>query len=324
MCSCPRFKYADRTVFVFGLPRSGTTWLAKILDSHPDTIYRHEPALSLGNRALQADRDWFEHPEEYVEVTSAWLNQLAMLRNVRTVSTVPVFRKSYRTWTQHALRSTLIRATKAAGLAPVLKHTVSNLRIPDFIDIGQMAKLKWVIKSINPGRNLPLFLSAAPESRYVFILRDPRSQIASTIRGLRKGRLRTHAIDRQASSKQNRLELVQRLAREWRDANQKAIEYIANRKNCYLLRHEDLVCNPDVTARNLFSFCGLDWHSETAAFLKRSMRGTWINSYFSLRRDPDEAMYGWRSELSPSEVEEIRAVVMDSEAGKLYPLSSTN
>jgi hypothetical protein len=30
-------------ILVFGLPRSGTTWLGKIFDSHPETLYRHEP-----------------------------------------------------------------------------------------------------------------------------------------------------------------------------------------------------------------------------------------------------------------------------------------
>ncbi len=30
-------------ILVVGAPRSGTTWLAKIIDSHPDVLYRHEP-----------------------------------------------------------------------------------------------------------------------------------------------------------------------------------------------------------------------------------------------------------------------------------------
>ena len=33
----------NRVTLVFGLPRSGTTWLGKIFDSHPMTLYRHEP-----------------------------------------------------------------------------------------------------------------------------------------------------------------------------------------------------------------------------------------------------------------------------------------
>ena len=30
-------------ILLFGQPRSGTTWIGKIFDSHPDTLYRHEP-----------------------------------------------------------------------------------------------------------------------------------------------------------------------------------------------------------------------------------------------------------------------------------------
>ena len=37
----------ERVVFVLGGARSGTTWLAKILDSHPDVLYRHEPDIAL-------------------------------------------------------------------------------------------------------------------------------------------------------------------------------------------------------------------------------------------------------------------------------------
>ena len=32
---------------VLGMARSGTTWLGKILDSHPGTLYRHEPEKAI-------------------------------------------------------------------------------------------------------------------------------------------------------------------------------------------------------------------------------------------------------------------------------------
>ena len=34
-------------ILILGAPRSGTTWLAKIIDSHPDVLYRHEPDAAI-------------------------------------------------------------------------------------------------------------------------------------------------------------------------------------------------------------------------------------------------------------------------------------
>jgi hypothetical protein len=35
--------FPENSVIILGLPRSGTTWISKILDSHPAVVYRHEP-----------------------------------------------------------------------------------------------------------------------------------------------------------------------------------------------------------------------------------------------------------------------------------------
>ena len=52
-------------VLLFGMPRSGTTWIGKIFDSYPDTVYRHETDSSgrLNAVPLLAPADIYPQPE---------------------------------------------------------------------------------------------------------------------------------------------------------------------------------------------------------------------------------------------------------------------
>ena len=37
-------------IAIFGVPRSGTTWLSQILNSHPDVALRFQPLFSYGHK----------------------------------------------------------------------------------------------------------------------------------------------------------------------------------------------------------------------------------------------------------------------------------
>ena len=39
-----------KIIYIQGFPRSGTTWLANLLNSHTEIIYRHEPLARIGPR----------------------------------------------------------------------------------------------------------------------------------------------------------------------------------------------------------------------------------------------------------------------------------
>src|SRR4051794_31786731 len=73
---------AASAILVLGFPRSGTTWLAKIFDSHPDVLYRHEPdELTMTDPGLT--------PAAQIR---AWLLQ----RGLRAAGKRPSFPKSWR------------------------------------------------------------------------------------------------------------------------------------------------------------------------------------------------------------------------------------
>src|SRR4051812_19968507 len=67
---------------ILGAPRSGTSWLGKIFDSHPDVVYRHEPdSTSLGKRLLSL------HAYDLGSSADArgYLRRLADIRTAKTV-----------------------------------------------------------------------------------------------------------------------------------------------------------------------------------------------------------------------------------------------
>src|ERR1700757_2925244 len=71
-----------QSILILGSPRSGTSWLAKIVDSHPDVLFRHEPDEASGTRA---------NP-------TAQLLAWAQPTGLRVVAKRPWFQKSWRPW----------------------------------------------------------------------------------------------------------------------------------------------------------------------------------------------------------------------------------
>src|SRR5271156_2288923 len=84
----------ERIVLLLGAPRSGTSWLAKIFDSHPDVLYRHEPDTVLRTW----DLPWMCPPDEvylHVEGARSYLRQLIDIATLKTAGSRPMFPKRY-------------------------------------------------------------------------------------------------------------------------------------------------------------------------------------------------------------------------------------
>ena len=83
-----------RTILLFGMPRSGTTWLGKVFDSHPRTLYRHEPD-SFGTLDAMPLFPELADAGQYQALIRDFVAALPATRSARVTGKLPLFPKDY-------------------------------------------------------------------------------------------------------------------------------------------------------------------------------------------------------------------------------------
>ena len=310
-------------IFIFSSPRSGSTWVAKAFDSHPDTLYLHEPDIvDRGNDLLP---HWFEDDAaDCSDKARQYLSRLSQNRNLRTVGTRPLFRKSYRSGIGFGIRTGLIYAGKGLEKAGFTAMS-GRIEIPDMARAGFSPRL--VMKSVSAlGRIEALVKSAVPMSP-VLLLRNPCAYVQSYLRGNRMGVMRAPGMMGRLLKTRSARRLnvnpaldktddpVERLTWEWLLANCEAAEAITQAGGL-VVRYEDVATSPEKELRSLFSKLGLDWSENTTQFLKTSSAGE--GSYYSLSRDPMVAISRWKKEMAGADIEKVKDIVSRDPVGRQY------
>ena len=136
-----RMNFED-AIFVIGEPRSGTTWIGKIMDSHPDVVYRHEPDFAIYDPDLP-----FIVPEQdesrYTELTRQFFARLFTEPTLKAAGPPPFFPKSYHTPVMGAVRSGII--TALSGIRSVSNwRRLNQVRVPDMTRVSAAADLRLV------------------------------------------------------------------------------------------------------------------------------------------------------------------------------------
>jgi len=296
---------AARSILIVGAPRSGTTWLGKIFDSHPDVLYRHEPdELVPASGSIEQD-------------VARWVRQ----HDARTAGKRPFFRKSWQTVPAWLLRSTLVYAGVAAERI--------GLPVWPIPDLGDLGRARVVIKSVRLSTGIGSFAQAYPSGRLVLILRHPCGQVASVMRGARDGRFALakpgtdmpfdeaeavrfaahHGVNELAFQ---RLPDAAKYAWSWRAFNETAWAAVSGRSNALVVVYEAWCARPAAEAQAILAFAGLAWHGQTEAFLDRSTSYDGPAGYYAVVRNSIAVAEGWRTAMAAEDQEAVRAVVRGS------------
>jgi hypothetical protein len=296
---------AARSILIVGAPRSGTTWLAKIFDSHPDVLYRHEPdEVVPATDSIEQD-------------VAGWVRQ----HDARTAGKRPFFRKSWQAAPASLLRSSLAYAGAAAE-----RIGLPGWPIPD---LGDLRRARVVIKSVRLNTGIGAFVRAYPSARAVLIVRHPCGQIASVMRGARDGRFalaepgtdmpfdEAAAVQFAARHGVNepefqRLPDAAKYAWSWRAFNEPAWHAISGAGNVRAVVYEELCAKPEAQMRALLAFSGLPWHGQTETFLVRSTRFAGAAGYYAVVRNSIAAAERWRTAMAAEDQATVKAVVRAS------------
>lgn len=328
----------DRIILILGAPRSGTSWLGKAFDSHPDVLLRHEPDTVLRNSLLPGICLPSEI-ERYQDQARDYLHQLMQVRTLKTSGQLPLYPKNYQSAPARYARTGFVLGLRVAEKLFGLRDALRNVAIPDAIaarelrtdTTGRASGLHLVMKSVSSLGRARLFAQALPGVRIVHIIRGPFGQVASVMRGIKQNRFEDPSaveevlLTRLAAEygltreKMQAMPLARQLAWHWSILNQLALEELADIPNVQLVRYQDLVLDPMAQARRIFAKCGLQWHAQTTRFLRKSTTFSGPDLYYQVYKNGAEPLFKWRQELAKDDVGSILDVVKSTPMGKLYP-----
>jgi hypothetical protein len=320
-----------RLTFIIGGPRSGTTWLAKMFDSNPDVLYRHEPDTILRNPDLPLYAD-ARDTARFGDATRRWTEALLDLRLLKTAGSLPSFPKSYQSASARLLRLGIALGLRFGERLPGVGRSLARrLAIPDGVDWRSSPALRLVIKSVSARGRAALLARALPGSAVVVILRHPCGNVASELKGEAGGLFETPwnpedvlknplaAAYGLTAARFGVLSSLEQHAWHWMLANEFALRALAAAPRVRVIRYEDLCARPLELARALLEFADLGWHPQTEDFIGRSISYTGATRYYGVFRNTPLAAERWREEMPREDQRRIMAIIRQSPLAAFYP-----
>ena len=311
---------------IVGLPRSGTTWVGKICDSCPDTLYLHEPDYAKRLPCVPYVASVQEHGvwEPFLQ---QWMAEVENMGSRRTVGKKPFFSKSY--VSRGADRfANLIWKNRLFLSAAAEYFTGAELSFELPRHLSTASSLIW--KSVESLGRLGILASTFPDQKFLHVIRHPCGFVNSVMRGdrikafnkpistsadlgLMKWALSTQ-VAREYDIDLGRIAESQpeeRLAWFWLMMNRQAIQDGQRLNNVRTLSYDQLCDAPLAGAAEIFDFFSVSMTKQTKEFLSPVRKSS--NNYFSVNKSPHVASQQWKESLPTELIDRVDAI-----AGEFY------
>jgi hypothetical protein len=275
-----------RPVFVGGCPRSGTTLLRTMLNSHPELAIPHETRILIDGYRRRTQWGDLSDPENRRRV-ARWVVERKVSR--------------HRQLTEDA--DELVERMVAA------EPTIGSVLGAGFrLYAERHGKARWGEKRPSVVLNLDAVFAMFPDAQYVNVVRDPRAVVASIRKVGRTHGWGAHGIPGGTDTWERSV----RAADRWRR------RLPADRFT--ELRYEDVVADPAAELGRLVAFLGLDpagldamlRHHETADIDNRTLHALVSKPVTT------ERLRSWEKALRPHEVAFVEGALADRMRGYGY------
>lgn len=290
-----RIRFSDRNLlFILGVERSGSTWLANIVDASPAVELFMEPFAETPHLF-----DGFPDRLTYLEGGDALLeekvrSQLSELREYKyhgfeTRTSSPTVRNL--NW---ALQNLLDRVTGAAGIAQIPARTryrqlnlnrIDNPETTRFQKTDEPETIAY--KELRLNFKVRFLRDLFPEARFLVIVRNPLAQVDSIMRLIDRGSLvqlegALEALSESIRGTERFGDYSAALEDLVDDRFHRAVAYWfmnyslmledldATSAEYQIVRHETLSRSPLERARSIYRFAGLPFTDQTRAYVERS------------------------------------------------------